>query len=156
MNVRATCGGFLVLTGPNTFFPLMWLAKRQTATARSTTEAEVIAFAESLIHEALPALDLWEILFDRKVSLLVLEDNQATIKVIRKGYSHKLRHLPRVHKIDLSALKELLDDGHFDIEYVVTDEQAADVFTKALPVHKWEHALELLGIKCIADNAFKS
>ena len=94
-------------------------------------------------------------MLDRKVSLLIREDNQATIKVIRKGYSHKLRHLPRVHKVDLSSIKELLDDGHFDIEYVVTDEQAADVFTKALPVHKWDHALGLLGIQCLDDGAFK-
>ena len=100
-------------------------------------------------------MDLWELVLDRKVSLLVREDNQATIKVIRKGYSHKLRHLPRVHKIDLGSIKELLDDGHFEIDYVPTDEQAADTFTKALPVHKWDHALELLGTKCLDDSAFK-
>ena len=74
----------------------MWLAKRQTSTSRSTTESEVVALAESLFHEAIPALELWELLLGRKVELNIKEDNQATIKVIRKGYSHKLRHLNRV------------------------------------------------------------
>ena len=32
------------------------------------------------------------------------------------------------------------------LEYVKTDLQAADIFTKALPVNKWENALQLLGI----------
>ena len=56
LNVRSTSGGYLVLAGPKTFFLLMWLAKRQTSTSRSTTESEVVALAESLFHEAIPAL----------------------------------------------------------------------------------------------------
>ena len=126
----------------------MWLAKRQTWTSRSTTEAEVGALAESLFHEALPALDFWEIILGRNnVPLTVHEDNQACIKVVQKGYSSKLRHLTRTHKIDLSSLKELLDDGTYSMQYINTEDQAADIFTKGLPVHKWDKALELLGMR---------
>ena len=31
---KSTSGGFLVLHGPNTFFPLAWVSKRQTSTSR--------------------------------------------------------------------------------------------------------------------------
>ena len=44
-DVKSTSGGFLTLKGPNTFFPLAWISKRQTSTSRSTTESEVVSLA---------------------------------------------------------------------------------------------------------------
>jgi hypothetical protein len=34
-----------------------------------------------------------------------------------------------------------------ELEYCKTDDQAADIFTKALPPQKWGPALRLLGIR---------
>ena len=82
---KSTSGGFLVLYGPNTFFPLAWVSKRQTSTSRSTTESEVVSLAHSLFQEGLPAFYSWEMLLGRTVTLRVLEDNQATILVVRTG-----------------------------------------------------------------------
>ena len=59
---KSTSGGYLVLYGPNSFFPLAWVSKRQTSTSRSTTESEVVSLAYSLYQEGLPALQLWELL----------------------------------------------------------------------------------------------
>ena len=144
---RSTSGGFLVLTGPSSFFPLAWISKRQTSTSRSTTESEVVSLAHSLYQEGLPALQLWELLLARSVTLRVHEDNQATILVVKKGYSPKLRHITRTHKVNLSCLSEVFRDDSAEIEYTHTDDQAADIFTKALPPHKWAAALILLGIR---------
>ena len=144
---KSTSGGFMVLHGPNTFFPLAWVSKRQTSTSRSTTESEVVSLAYSLYQEGLPALQLWEKLLGRTVTLRVLEDNQATILVIRKGYSPKLRHITRTHKVNLSGLSEVFRDDSAELEYCKTDVQAADIFTKALPPQKWGPALRLLGIR---------
>ena len=52
LTARSTSGGFLVLVGPNTFFPLTWLSKRQTSVSRSTTESEVVALANCFCGEA--------------------------------------------------------------------------------------------------------
>ena len=146
-DVKSTSGGFLTLKGPNTFFPLAWISKRQTSTSRSTTESEVVSLAHSLYQEGIPALQLWEKLLQRPVDLVIHEDNQATIIVVRKGYSPKLRHIGRTHKINLSSLKECLDDPCINVQYIDTNEQAADIFTKALPPQKWYKALCLLGIR---------
>ena len=100
-DARSTSGGFLVLRGVGTFFPLAWISKRQTSTSRSTTESEVISLAFSLYQEGLPSLQLWELLLQRSVKLRVMEDNQATILVVKKGYSPKLRHVSRTHKVNL-------------------------------------------------------
>ena len=145
-DARSTNGGYLVLVGPNTWFPLQWVTKKQTSTSRSTTESEVVSLAYSLFSEALPALTLWDTVLERTMDLEILEDNQATIKVVLKGYSPKLRHMARTHKVNLSSIKEVIDKESVVLEYVKTDLQAADIFTKALPVNKWENALQLLGI----------
>ena len=91
-------------------------------------------------------MDLWDKLRGRKIELIILEDNQATIKVIRNGYSQKLRSTERTHKVNLGSVTEVIQRDNVSLEYVPTDFQAADIFTKALPPHKWQAALDLLGI----------
>ena len=83
----------------------------------------------------------------RTVNLKIHEDNQATILVVRKGFSPKLRHISRTHKVNLSSLSEVIAEGNIELDYIDTNEQAADIFTKALPPHKWPAALALLGIR---------
>ena len=91
-------------------------------------------------------------LLKRTVQLQVHEDNQATILVVRKGFSPKLRHISRTHKVNLGSLSEVMAEPNIDLRYVDTNEQAADIFTKALPPHKWEAALALLGIRTELPN----
>lgn len=67
--------------------------------------------------------------------------------VVKKGYSPKLRHIQRTHKVNLSCLAELLEDEAITLEYTHTEDQAADVFTKALAPQKWGNALKLSGIR---------
>ena len=57
-DAKSTSGGFLVLQGPKTFFPLTWVSKRQTSVSRRTTESKIVSLAHSLFLEALPALQL--------------------------------------------------------------------------------------------------
>jgi len=82
----------------------------------------------------------------RPIELVILEDNQATIKIVRKGYSSKLRHIYRTHKVNLGSIKEVLEEDNVTLTYCNTHYQAADVFTKALAPAAWQNALELLGI----------
>ena len=76
-----------------------------------------------------------------------MEDNQAMILVVRKGYSPKLRHITRTHKVNLSGLSEVFRDDSATVEYCQTDKQAADMFTKSWAPQKWAAALRLLGIR---------
>ena len=50
----STNGGLLVLMGPNTWFPLTWVSRKQTSCSRSTTESEVVALAHSLFPRVPP------------------------------------------------------------------------------------------------------
>jgi hypothetical protein len=129
----------------------MWSSKRQTSVSRSTTEAEVIAVASAVFGEAIPVLELWETVLQRPVDLIIHEDNQATIQVVERGYSSKLRHITRTHKVNLGSLSEVLQDKGIKIQYVETTKQAADIFTKALEPIKWPNAIGLLNIKASAN-----
>ena len=145
-HTKSTNGGLLALTGPKSFVPIAWLSKRQTSTSRSTTEAEVASLAFGVFSEALPALTLWEKLLNDKICVECLEDNQATIVVVKKGFSPKLRHVARTHKVDLGSLHEVFQNNALSLTYISTEEQAADIFTKALQPQKWGAALRMLNI----------
>ena len=124
-------------------------SKRQTSVSRSATESEIASLAHSLYQEGLPALYLWSVLLGRDdLELVIHEDNQATTLVVKKGYSPKLKHISRTHKVNLDCISEQLAPGSgISIQYVDTNLQAADMFTKALPPQKWDNALKLLGIR---------
>ena len=56
---RSTTGCFLVLLGPNTYFPLTAFSKKQTSVSISSTESEVVAANISLRSVGLPSSGLW-------------------------------------------------------------------------------------------------
>ena len=60
----------------------------------------------------------------------------------------------RVRKVNLCSLYEVFSDERVTIDYIVTDKQAADIFTKALPPHKWGAALHMLGIVDFSKHTY--
>ena len=56
---RSTTGCFLVLIGPNTYFPLTAFSKKQTSVSMSSTESEVVAANIALRAVGLPSSGLW-------------------------------------------------------------------------------------------------
>ncbi len=63
--------------------------------------------------------------------LILLEDNDAVIKMCTKGRSPALRHVTRTHRVDLDWLFERIrTDPGMRIKFVGTKKQIADIFTK--------------------------
>ena len=88
-------------------FPLSWgTSKRQSAVARSTTEAELASANEAVFQECFPIKTLLEEILQTEVESVVHEDNAGTIQVIAAGYSPKLRSMSRTHHISVAALSE--------------------------------------------------
>ena len=137
---------FLALEGPNSFWPLCWGSKKQTATARSTCEAEMLSLDSGVFGEGLPMQELWETVLDRPMILTCYQDNASVIQIIKAGYSPKLRHMKKVHKLNLSALYEIFECPDVLIIYIKTSMQGADPFTKALAPNQWDAALKLMSI----------
>lgn len=149
---RSTSGGWFELGSGKpdglTTAALEWSSKRQTATATSTTEAEMASAAAILKGAAVPALELWERLLKRPVTIRLLEDNQATLKVMQSGYSSKLRHMSKTHRVELSFVTDVCKICGVKPEYIQTHLQKGDFLTKGLSRDKHCNALDLVGLKC--------
>ena len=99
---RSTSGVFPHLEGPTTFFPISGQSKKQSCVSHSTPEAEIVAADIAVRTEGLPALQLWEAVLERKVTLLFQEDNAAAIRIIETGKNPTIRHLGRTHRVGLA------------------------------------------------------
>lgn len=80
--------------------------------------------------------------------MFVFEDNEAVIKMVIKGRSPNLRHVPRTQRVDLDWLLERINlDPAVKLKYVGTKEQLADILTKGLfSVAQWNALLDLIQI----------
>jgi hypothetical protein len=87
---------------------------------------------DAIRAEGLPLLPLFDLVLARNCQLMVREDNEATIKMIRSGKFAAMRHVGRTHRVNLAWLHEVIDDEQVSMEYVATDQQAADIFTQTL------------------------
>ena len=145
-STKATSGGFIHVHGSNSFFPLDWFSKRQTATSHSTTEAELVSASKMLRENLIPLMELWSIMLDRDVNGVIHEDNMSTIEVIKTGYSPKLRHIAKHHRISLGLTHELCQHDDIDVRHCDTALQKGDMLTKGLARPKHDPACKLVGL----------
>ena len=142
---KSTSGGFLCICGDNgTFLQLDWFSKKQTATAHSTTEAELVALSKILREVLVPQMELWSLLLERRIGGVIFEDNESTIVVAKSGYSPQMRHLNKHHRISLGLVHDFVSHSDIDLTHVVTEEQKGDILTKGLSKQKHEAALKLV------------
>ena len=98
---KSTSGVFIALTGPNSFFPLNAISKKQSCVFHSIPEAEIVAADLAIRTEGSPALQLWDMVLQRPVRLIFQEDNQATIQILTQK-NPTLRHLNRTHRVNFA------------------------------------------------------
>ena len=94
-DTKSSSGMYVCLEGPSSFWPLSWASRKQSATARSRTEAEMISLGSRLFAEAIPMQESLEQVFDRRVELRCYQDNAAVIQIVEAGYSPKLKHMKK-------------------------------------------------------------
>ncbi|UYV60109.1 K02A2.6-like [Cordylochernes scorpioides] len=111
--------------------PILWRSSKQTVTALSTMEAEYISLSSSVrevtwIREFLNHLDIPHNMVE---PTLVWCDNQAAIAHAKSYISRsKTRHIA----IRYHFVREKVDDGVIQLEYVTSGRNLADILTKPL------------------------
>ena len=81
--------------------------------------------------------------------LYVFDDNEAVIKMIIKGRSPTMRHVSKTHRVALDWCFDRinLDPKKFQIKYIDTKNQLADILTKGnFTRDEWNHLLCLFNI----------
>ena len=88
--------------------------------------------------------------------LYVLEDNEAVIKMIIKGRSPTLRHVPRTHRVALNSLFDRINlDPKIQIKYIDTKNQLVDILTKGnFTRDEWHHLFWLFNISHFSSTNF--
>ena len=67
----------------------------------------------------------------QRAEIVILEDNDAVIKMTVKGRSPAMRHVNRTHRVNIDWIFERVrEDPAIRIRYVNTKQQAADLLTK--------------------------
>lgn len=120
---------------------ISWSSQRQKSVSTSTTESEYIAASEA-IKEL-----IWIQRFRKELLPYIATfymDNQGAIRLIKNPEFHK-----RTKHIDVRYhfIREKYEQGCFVLKYIPTDEQLADIFTKALPKEKHQRLSKMIGLQ---------
>ncbi|HEV7737689.1 MAG TPA: reverse transcriptase domain-containing protein, partial [Chlamydiales bacterium] len=122
---------------------ISWRAKKHSAVASSSTEAEYIA-ADYAAKEAswLRSL-LNEIGFSQEKPTNILCDNTGALALTKDASYHaRTKHIDVKHHF----IRERVENKEVKFEYIPTNEMVADILTKALPKPKHEKFTRLLGL----------
>lgn len=116
---------------------ISWRSQKQTLVATSSNHAEVIALNEASREcEWLRSMTqlIWTScgLDKDKAPTLIYEDNAACVSQMKEGYvkSDRTKHIPPKF---FEYIRELIETRQVEIKYVQSSNNAADLFTKALP-----------------------
>ena len=129
-------------------WPVMWQSRKQSSVARSTPEAELISMASAMFSEVINLQTFLGAAFKTPVPVVFHQDNEAALAILKIGYSAKLRHLGRVHRVNVASMSEILDQEHFSAEYIKSKDQLANGLTKIIPPAEWPEMLVQL---CLSD-----
>ena len=116
--------GFIIWLGG----PLHWVSKRQSATARSSAEAEIIATDECLkwlqhISYILDDLHVKDTYFPTK--LPIYNDNNACVLWSKGKTTKGLRHI----QMRENAIRELQANGFIDVQHIGGAMNSSDMYT---------------------------
>ena len=129
-------------------------SKGQSIVAKSACESEIIAQDDGG-SEAIGILKLYnELLVDRfkNFRIQLFTDSKSSIQIFQshKSLTQHIRHIDR----RLNWLKDEIKNGRIEMRFISTENQTADILTKALDKIKFGlFADQILGYEMINDKA---
>ena len=123
---RKSTSGMIAMLGKCT---VSWRSQQQKCISISTTEAEYVAASEA-VKDIIWLKRLWNEFTNVKCTCTLYLDNQSAIKMIKNPEYHK-----RTKHIDIRFhfIREHYSTGEFDLQYIGSSDQLADILTKPLP-----------------------
>jgi len=137
---RKSTSGYVFLMSSGA---VSWLSKKQPIVTLSTTEAEFVA-AAGCASQAVWMRRVFENLgFAQKECNTIWCDNSSTIKLSKNPVMHgRSKHID----VRFHFLRDLVNDGIIQLLHCRTQEQIADLMTKALKVETFQKLREELGV----------
>jgi hypothetical protein len=145
---RRSTSGITVFLGNN---PITWLSKKQHTVSRSSTEAEY----RSLATGAAELAWLRQVICDLGLYLasapIMWCDNTSALALASNPVFHgRTKHI----EVDYHFVRERVVRGDICLQFISTDDQVADIFTKALPTPRFHRLCSKL-LVCSTDHMFE-
>ncbi|TQD70894.1 hypothetical protein C1H46_043569 [Malus baccata] len=120
-----------------------WASIKQSSVALSTAEAEYVSAAEATAQAIWLRFVLSDFGEEQVEPTQILCDNTSAIAISKNPVAHhKTRHINR----RFHFIRDALQNGEVDLIYCKTEEQVADIFTKALARDRFEYLRKALGV----------
>ena len=137
-DTRRSVSGGAVMLGDGA---ISWFSRVQKVTAAASSESEYVALSE-MVNELRFLRQVKEFMeppIDERIR--IHEDNEGAIKMAKNRFSsRRTRHVDVKHHI----VRDAIDGGVVSVEHVRSEEQHADILTKALDVRTFENHAKFL------------
>ncbi|KAL7148155.1 hypothetical protein ABFS83_06G159100 [Erythranthe nasuta] len=125
-----------------------WKSCLQKVVALSTTEAEYMAATET-VKEGLWLKGFNEELSGKDEKIILHCDSQSDIfLIINPMFHERSKHIA----IKFHFIREVVASGQINVEKIANEENPADALTKALPITKFQHCLDLVQVQDLDEE----
>lgn len=123
--------------------PVSWASRKQATVSTSSSEAEYVALSAAVSE----GIWLAGILEDMKCkdpneSTILYEDNRGCIGLAKNPESKRVKHIDIKHHF----VRDHVAAGRIKIEPISTNDQQADIFTKALDSARFQYLRTMIGV----------
>lgn len=123
---------------------ITWVSQKQKCVALSSCEVEYMAATATECQSIWLRNVLSQITNESVDPVVLYVDNMSAINLAKNPVFHgRSKHID----VHFHFIRECLNRGEIEIKYVASDQQRADVLTKALSVVKFEKMRKLLGVR---------
>ncbi len=120
-----------------------WCSKKQQTVAQSSAEAEYIS-AGLATQQAIWLKRILEDFGEKQEAVTIHCDNKSAIAMAKNPVFHgRTKHIAIKHHF----IREAIEDEEVQLSFCKTNDQVADIFTKALPREKIQKLREALGVQ---------
>ncbi|CAL2240562.1 unnamed protein product [Prunus armeniaca] len=138
---RRSTSGYAFTLGSGMF---SWASIKQNTVALSTAEAEYVSAAEATSQAKWLRVVLGDFGEEQVEGTPILCDNTSAIAMAKNPVFHqKSRHISR----KFHFIREAIQAKEIELIYCKTEDQTADILTKALSKDRFVHLRDLLGVK---------
>eukprot|EP00253_Pinus_taeda_P009167 PITA_09167 len=138
---RKSTAGYVFTLGLG---PIKWACKKQAAISLSSAEADYRGAVEASKEASWLCQILSEFGFQQKHPTTLWCDNQSAIQLCKDPVQHQCNKHIELH---MHFIRKLIHDHVLEVQYCSTDDQVADIFTKALTEAKFTKLRYMLGVQ---------
>ena len=124
--------------------PITWACKKQAAISLSSAKAEYRGAVEASKEALWLRQILSEFGFEQQHPTTLWCDNQSAIQLCKDPVQHqRSKHI----ELHMHFIRKLIHDHVLEVQYCSTDDQVADIFTKALTEAKFTKLRFMVGVQ---------